>query len=54
MNSLSCNGLEEIEATYINCDELIINNSLNVGNILYDLNNIIKYDSSANVIYICI
>jgi hypothetical protein len=52
MNSLSCNGLEEIEATYINCDELIINNSLNVGNILYDLNNIIKYDSSANIIYI--
>ena len=54
MNSLSCNRLEKIEATYINCDELIINNSLNVGNILYDLNNIIKYDSSANVIYICI
>ena len=54
MNSLSCNGLEEIEATYINCDELIINNSLNVGNILYDLNNIIKYDSSSNVIYIYI
>ena len=57
MNSLSCNGLEDIEANDINCDNVIINNSLNVsnlnvGNILYDLNNIIKYDSSSNIIYI--
>ena len=51
MNSLSCNGLEDIEANDINCDNVIINNSLNVGNILNELHNIITYDSSANIIY---
>ncbi len=51
MNYLSCNGLEDIEANDINCDNVIINNSLNVGNILNELHNIITYDSSANIIY---
>ena len=56
MNSLSCNGLEDIEANDINCDNVIINNSLNVsnlnvGNILNELHNIITYDSSSNIIY---
>ena len=61
MNSLSCNGLENIEANDINCDNVIINNSLNVsnlnvgnlnvGNILNELHNIITYDSSSNIIY---